>query len=102
MIRTQNRPLQRTNEKDFVYIHEQNYQLGGDKHHVNVVNGTNLDKYTLVSAVSLVENDQPLFKTLTQMKSLYDPSVHTFYRSVHGTEFEPAGKKRSVKKPFKL
>ena len=61
---------------------------------MNVVDGTNLEKYTLFSAVSLVENDQPLFKTLTQMKSLHNPSVRAFYRSVHGTELEPAGGKK--------
>ena len=69
---------------------------------MNVVKGTNLDKYTLFSAVSLVENHQPLFKTLTQMKSSHDLSVHTFYRSVPGTKFEPAGRKKEYYKPFKL
>ena len=69
---------------------------------MNVVDDTNLDKYTLFSAVSFVENDQPLLKTLTQMKSLHDLSVHAFYRSVHGTEFKPAGpeKKECSKKAF--
>ena len=102
MIRTQNHSLQCTNEEDFVSIHEQNYKLGGDKHHVNVVDDTNLEKYTLFSAVSLVENDQPLFKTLTQVKSSHDPSVHAFYRSVYGPNSNQWGKKRSVTKPFKL
>ena len=69
---------------------EQNYQLGRDKHHMNVVNGTNLEKYTLFSAVSFVENDQPLFKALTQMNSLHNPSVHAFYRSDNGPKFKPA------------
>jgi len=45
----------------------QKYQLGGDKHHINVVDGTNLEKYTPFSDFSLVENE-PLFKTLLQMK----------------------------------
>ena len=44
---------------------------------MNILNGTNMEKYTLFSDVRL-GNNQPLFKTLTQVKNSNDQSVHIF------------------------
>jgi len=44
---------------------------------LNILDGTNIEKYTLFSDFRL-GNDQPLFKTLTQVKHSNDQSVHIF------------------------